>query len=145
METKDGKGARFIQRFAQNSAEGNAHELIRQFADSFLYAGPAGNQWMRASDFALALPKRKHRFEELGHRSTELIEAQEIWLGDRYVLVRSRWRFVFERLGQAVENLDTESNFLVDTGAEPFRILVYVSQLDPLEVLRERAVASSSA
>lgn len=145
METKQGKGSRFIHRFAQNSAEGNAHELIGQFADSFLYAGPAGNRWLRAADFALALPKRKQLFEEMGHRSTELMEASEIWLGESYVLVRSRWCFVFDPIGRAAEILETESSFLLDAGAEPFRILVYVPNLDPLEALRERAAATSSA
>lgn len=145
MDTRNSAGARFIHSFARNSAEGNIPELIRQFADSFLYAGPSGNHWMRAGDFALALPKRKQLFDQFGHRSTELIDVEEIWLGDRYVLVRSRWRFVFDRLGDAPGSLVNESTFLVDAGEEPFRILVYVAHRDLLEVLEENAPAASKA
>lgn len=145
MSTKDGAGVRFIQAFARNSAESNISELVGQFAESFLFAGPTGNQWVRACDFALALPKRKQVFEQFGHRLTELIDVQEMWLGERYVLVRSRWRFTFERSGQAVESLENESSFLVDAGAEPFRILVYVAHKDILELLQERTTAASTA
>lgn len=145
METTDGAGVRFIQAFARNNSESNISELVGQFADSFLFAGPTANQWVRACDFALALPRRKQIFEQLGHRSTELTDVQEQWLGERYVLVRSRWRFTFERSGQAVESLENESSFLVDAGAGPFRILVYVAHKDILEILQGRAATSSNA
>ena len=137
MGTKNGAGVRFIQTFARNSTEGNASELIAQFAESFLYAGPAGSQWVRGSDFALALPKRKQIFEQFGHRSTELSDAQEQWLGDRYVLIRTRWRFTFAPASSAPYMLDTQSDFLVDAGAEAFRILVYVAHQDIVETLRQ--------
>ena len=145
MELKEGAGVRFMQTFARNSAEGNGAELVAQFADSFLYAGPAGNKWVRAGDFALALPKRKQVFEQAGHRSTELIDAQEFWLGERYVLVRTRWRFAFELPPSAPYTLDTESSFLVDAGAEPFRILVYVAHQDIVEMMRERRAEEHDA
>jgi hypothetical protein len=139
MELKNGAGVRFIQTFARNNAEGNSAELIAQFAEGFLYAGPAGSQWVCADEFALALSKRKQVFEEAGHRSTELADAQELWLGDRYVLVRTRWRFAFELEGDAPYTLDTESSFVVDAGAEPFRILVYLAQQDIVEMLMRRS------
>lgn len=88
-------------------------------------------------------PRRKQLFEKFGYRSTELIEAEETWLGNRYLLVRSRWSFVFERLGRAAANLENESSFPVDTGAEPFRTLVYVAHWHVFEVLRERTAATS--
>lgn len=66
-------------------------------------------------------------FEKFGHRSMELIEAEEMWLGNRYVLVRSWWRFAFERLGRAAESLENESSFLVDANVEPLSMLVDVT------------------
>ncbi|HEV2134390.1 MAG TPA: hypothetical protein VGR47_09005 [Terracidiphilus sp.] len=141
MELKNGAGVRFIEAFARNSADGCIAELITQFCEQFLYAGPAGSQWVGAGDFALALPKRKQIFEQAGHRSTELAGAQELWLGERYVLVRTRWRFAFELDTKAPYTLETESDFVVDAGAEPFRILVYLAHQDIVEMLRRRIPA----
>ena len=107
MRTRDGAAARFIEDFARNSREGKGAELIAQLGESFLFAGAQGCQWVRAGDFALALPKRKEIFEAAGHRWTELVDAEETWLGERYALVRTRWRFVFER---APESMETESS-----------------------------------
>ena len=145
MDTKDGAGARFIQTFARNTAEGKGAELIAQFADSFLYAGPAGSQLVRACDFALALPKRKQIFEQFGYRSTGLADVRETMLDDRYALVHSRWRFTFAPAQGMAYTLDTESSFLVDTGAEPFRILVYVAHQDILEILQKRTATPANA
>lgn len=145
MHTKGGAAARFIQTFARLSAEANAVGLIAQFADSFLYAGPQGSQWMPARDFALALPRRKQVFEQFGHRSTELADVEEFWLGDRYVLARTRWRFTCEHGGQTRQMLDTASSFLIDAGAEPFRILLYVAHQDILEMLRQRGAAAAGS
>ena len=145
MDTRDGASARFIQTFARNTAEGKAAELIAQFADSFLFAGPAGSQWVRACDFAMALPKRRQFFEKFGHRATELADVRETRLDDRYALVHSRWRFTFEPAENAPFTLDTESSFLVDAGAEPFRILMYLAHEDILEILQKRTATHANA
>ncbi|HEX8712870.1 MAG TPA: hypothetical protein VF730_13415 [Terracidiphilus sp.] len=139
MHKRDGAAVRFIQAFARNSAEGNFVELVAQFAESFLFAGTQGSQWVRASDFAMALPKRKQIFAGFGHKSTELADAQEKWLDTRYALVRTRWRFSFDRGQNGPETLETESSFVVDAGAEPFRILVYMPHHDIVEMLRQSA------
>lgn len=138
MSTRNGAAVRFIEEFARNSAEGRIGKLMAQFAESFLYAGPQGSQWVRASDFALALPKRKELFDSAGHKSTELSDAQETWLDGRYALVRTRWRFAFQRGLPESAIIETESSFLVDVGAEPFRILTYLSHQDIVEMLRQR-------
>lgn len=139
MSTRDGAAVRFIREFARSSAEGKIGELVAQFAESFLYAGPQGSQWVRASDFALALPKRKALFDSFGHKSTQLSDVQETWLDGRYALVRTRWQFAFANGSPEREIIETESSFLVDAGAEPFRILSYLSHQDIVEMLRQRA------
>lgn len=139
MHTKGGAATRFVQEFARNSAEGNLAALVAQFADTFLYAGPQGSQWVRTEDFVLALPKRKETFESFGHKRTELVEVQETWLDDRYTMVRTRWRFIFERESRGSENLETESSFLVDAGAEAFRILAYIPHQDIMQMLAQAA------
>ena len=50
--------ARFFETYAFHTDKGNVPELVECFADVFLAASPQGAKPVRASDFALALPKR---------------------------------------------------------------------------------------
>ena len=133
--------ARFIRDYALHTDKGNVPELIACFADVFLAGGPQGAQPVRASDFALALPKRYKLFETMGCRSTELTGLQENWLDTRYVSARTEWQLTFERPGREPLPIVVQSTYLVDTGTEPFRILVYLAHSDIMAILKEHGIA----
>lgn len=135
---------RFIESFAHHSAARDFAAAVGQFAESFLVAGPSGAQCVRAADFARALPHRAELFDSLGRQSTELIDVQDSWLDARYAIARSTWRFTFRRADHAIETVDSESIFVVDTGSDPFRILMYLNPNDLMETLRQRGIAISS-
>jgi len=130
----------FFDEFARHTATGNVPELVSSYADVFLAGGPRGVQPVRATDFALALPKRYKLFESIGSRSTELIGLQENWLDARYVFVRTQWRLTFERSGAESLPIVVESTNLLDAAAEPFRILVYLAHADIMEVLKQHGI-----
>ncbi len=132
---------RFVREYARHTDEGNVPQLIACFADVFLAGGPKGAQPVRASDFALALPKRYKLFESMGCRSTELTGLQENWLDSRYVAARTQWRLTFERPGNEPLPIVVESTYLVDAGSEPFRILVYLAHSDIMEILKQHGIA----
>ena len=54
----------FFQTWELNMASGNVPALVASFAEVFLYASPHGTQSVKASDFALALPKAQAAFRE---------------------------------------------------------------------------------
>ncbi|HKO10880.1 MAG TPA: hypothetical protein VJV22_02855, partial [Acidobacteriaceae bacterium] len=60
----------------------------------------------------------------------------------RYALVRTTWRFTFNRPQNATETIDSESIFLIDTGSDPFRILLYLTPRDILDTLRQRGITT---
>jgi hypothetical protein len=130
----------FFDEFARHTAEGNVPELAASYADVFLAGGPQGSKPVRASDFAIALPKRFQLFETMGCQSTELIALQENWLDARYVAVRTQWRLTFERPGTESLPVVVDSTNLIDAGAEPFRILVYLAHTDIMEVLKQHRI-----
>jgi len=135
---------RFIQAYEQNGTSGEVSTAAQQFADAFVAAGPNGAQCVRNVDFAAALPKRKQLFEQLGYQSSELIDIQESWFDTRYALVKTRWRFLFRSPSDEIEAIEAASSFLVDTGREPFQILLYLAHQDLIEILKERRRAEGA-
>jgi len=140
VETKTSVLIQFIESFAHHSATRDFTASAARFAESFLVAGPAGAQCVRAADFARALPHRADLFDSLGRQSTELIDVQDFRLDDRYAIARTTWRFTFRRPNNAVEKVDSESVFVVDTGSDPYRILMYLNPNDLMETLRQRGI-----
>jgi len=140
MNSSNSSIERFFETYAIHTDKGNVSELIKCFADVFLAAGPQGAKPVLAADFALALPKRYKLFESMGCRSTELISLRQDWLDERHVAARTEWRLTFERPGAKPEQIVVESTFLIDSGAEPFRILLYLAHSDIMEVLKQRGI-----
>lgn len=142
MQTINPAVEQFLQNYANRTDQGNIPELAACFADVFVAGGPQGAQGVRASDFALALPKRYAMFAKMGCRRTELVSVEQQPLDARYVWARTRWRFTFERDGREPLPVEVESTYLVDAGAEPFRFLVYLAHQDILEILRGHGIGA---
>jgi hypothetical protein len=140
--------ARFLSLYARHTALDDISAIVSHFADPFLSAGPAGTQCVRVADFAAALPSKKALFDRLRSQPTELISVSETALDSRYVLARTTWRFSFQCESAAAHQVDTESTFLIDTGmpgtkAEDFKIALYLSHQDLMQILRDRGILQS--
>jgi hypothetical protein len=131
---------RFFREFERRTSGHDGAAQAAQFADSFLAAGPQGAQCVRASDFALALPKRKELFDRLGLRSTQLAALEETPLDARYTLVRTRWRMEFDRPDQERQEIFAGSVFIVDTSAPEYKIVLYLANQDITAILKERGI-----
>lgn len=140
MKTKTTAVEDFLYDYARHSDEGNVAELAACFGETFIAGGPQGAKAVRASDFALALPKRYEMFERMGCRKTELIGIDEQRLDGRFVSARTRWRLTFERAGLEPLAAEVESTYLVDAGVEPVRILVYLAHEDIFEKLKKQGI-----
>ena len=143
METTKSAVVRFLYDYARHTDLGNIPGLVACFAETFVAGGPQGAQAVRASDFALALPKRYQLFAQMGCRRTELIGIEERRLDGRYVSARTRWRLTFERAGYEPLPLEVESTYLLDCGGEPMRIHVYLAHDDIMEILKEHGIGGA--
>jgi len=132
--------AQFFSTFQRNSAGRDLPAALTQFADVFMAAGPHGVQAVRAGDFAAALPRRKQLLERLGSQSTTLVSLSESPLDGRYVLVKTRWEMNFVRGGGETQAILVDSIYIVDTVAEPFKIVFYLSPRDLMAVLKEEGI-----
>ncbi len=138
---------RFFRTFEANASGHDVEAQVSQFADVFMAAGPQGAQAVRASDFALAMPKRKQLFDRMGCRSTELVSLTEKRLDARYVLADTQWRMTFERADIAPQEVVVESVYIVDTGeaaeaggSDGGRIVFYLAKQDIMQIVRERGL-----
>ena len=131
---------RFFRIFESNASSDNVDAAVSQFTDVFMAASPQGTQSVRASDFALALPKKKQLFDRLGCRSTALVSLRETRLDGRYVLASTQWRMTFERGQGEAQDVVAGSVYIVDTGGEAFKIVFYLANQDIMQVLKDRGL-----
>lgn len=140
MDQKQSALTRFIESYARSTASRDIPAIVAHFAETFLVAGPAGAQCVRSADFARVLPRRTELFDSLGCQPAELLSMQHSWLDDSHASVRTTWHFTFLRPEHATETVDSESIFLIDTGTDPHRILLYLTPRDIMDTLRERGI-----
>jgi len=133
--------AEFLRSFAQKSSAESIPAQVSQFADPFISADPHGTRCVRLHDFAAALPKRKVLFDRLGCRAAVLVSLHETQLDARYVLARTTWRFDFARANpEEAEQVLADSTFLIDTGEEEFKIVMYMAHQDIMQMLHDRGI-----
>ena len=130
----------FFRLFTHNTNQRNIATSVSQFAATFLAAGPQGASCVRREDFAVALPKRKQLFESLGLRSTEFVGVESQTLDARFSMARTRWAMLFESGTQASQEIVVDSTFVVDTGVQPFQIVLYLAHQDIMVILKERGI-----
>jgi hypothetical protein len=132
----------FFQDFEHNSNLSETGAVISQFAEAFLVAGPQGTQVVQSNAFALALPRRKKQFEEMGCQSTDLISLRETTLGNHYVMAETEWQMTFAQGGKSPEEITVASTFIVYTGDEQPKIVFYLPQHDVMALLKNRGVGA---
>ena len=135
----------FFRTFEELTAESNAADLAGLYAPSFLLAGPSGSQLVRAADLQQAISKRKDLFKTLGCTSTHLATLQETRLDDRYSLVRTEWRWRFERSAEAPVEFTLPSSFVIDRSLDRWQIVAYIPHADVMAELRRRGLLAEGA
>ena len=134
----------FFETFERLSADGDAEALAGLYAATFLSAGRDGVQTVKSSDLVHVIPKRKQLLESVGCQSTKLVSVQETKLDDHYSLVRTEWRWRFDRADAPVE-ITLPSTFVVYRSGEGCRIVLYLTHDNIMTVLRERGILAESS
>jgi hypothetical protein len=129
----------FLRAFEHTDEQHDIDALVSRFADTFLVASPDGARTIRASDFALALPKRQKMFDEMGCRSTKLDAVIVTKLDERYVMAETKWRMSFAYGEGQAKDVVVGSTYIVDTRDDP-KILFYLSHQDITKALREAGI-----
>ncbi|MGA2571502.1 MAG: hypothetical protein ABSF23_13365 [Terracidiphilus sp.] len=130
----------FIRDYARNISAGNGAALLAQFADPFLAAMPQGAKVVSVAEHAKALPGRREFFERSGFRSTSLVSLHPIPLSSRYTLALTKWSMTFAVAQGAPREILLDSALIVDTGVDPFKIILYLAAEDLATVLKDNGI-----
>jgi hypothetical protein len=131
----------FFRTFEANASSNDVAAQVAHFADVFMAASPQGAQAVRASDFALALSKKKQLFNKLGCRTTALVSLQEVPLDARFAMANTQWRLTFVRDQREPEDVVVHSVYIVDRGVDPLKIVFYLANQDLMQILKERGIS----
>jgi hypothetical protein len=129
----------FLRAFERTAHPEDIAALASCYADTFLVAGPDGTMVVKREDFALALPRRKKMFDEMGCRSTKLGSAVVTRLDDRYAMAQTTWLMGFAHGAGEMSEVSVGSTFVLDTKNE-LKIVLYLTHQDIRTVLRERGM-----
>jgi hypothetical protein len=130
----------FFRTFETNASSNDVAAQVAHFADVFMAASPQGTQAVRATDFALALSKKKQLFNKLGCRNTTLVSLQEVPLDARFAMANTQWNLTFVRDQGEPEDVVVHSVYIVDRGVDPFKIVFYLANQDLMQILKERGI-----
>ena len=128
----------FFREFERNSNSSESGVVLSQFAETFVVAGSEGIQVVPADAFALAVPRRKRQFDEMGWRSTDLVSLRETTLGNHYVLAETEWRMMFDRGEKSPEEITVASTYIVYMGDQQPKIVFYLPHQDAMALLKGR-------
>ncbi len=128
----------FFRQFELNNSKSDFSAAVSQFADTFMAAGPQGAQCVKASDFVVALPKRKQLFESCGCHSMRLIRVDPHSLGDRYCMAHTRWKMNFAEGDLSSEAEFVDSTYVLEKTDQGFRIVLYLAHQDVFAILKQR-------
>jgi hypothetical protein len=134
----------FFERFQRISAAPDLEALAGMFTSTVMMAGPSGARAVSSADMLNAVAKRKRLFESAGHRETALVGFEEQSLTDRYSIVRTEWRWRFERGAEPI-TVRLPATFIVDRSADSPRIVVYVMHHDIAAELQGRDLLPPTA
>jgi len=67
------------------------------YAETFMFAGPAGVQAVKRDDFLKVLPRRKAFFASIGLTGTQVSRLDETMLDELHTMVRVEWALRFEK------------------------------------------------
>ncbi|HEY1895020.1 MAG TPA: hypothetical protein VGG62_02060 [Terracidiphilus sp.] len=130
----------FFRNFEANASSNDFAAQVAQFADVFMVASPQGAQAVRASDFALVLPKKKQFFDKLGCRTTAMVSLHEVPLDARFAMASTQWRLTFVPDQGEPQDVVVHSVYIVDRGVDPFKIVFYLASQDLMQILKERGI-----
>ena len=132
----------FLRGFERKTVSKDMAALLALFADPFLAAMPQGAKVVTAAEYARALPARREFFGRMGCESTSLVSVQHVPLSPRYALAFTRWRWVFGGEHVVPKEVFADTAYIVDTGADPFKIILYLPAEDMMAKLKQNERAA---
>ena len=133
----------FFEAYARATASLDPGFLEAAYADSFMFAGPAGTLTIKRDDFLKVVPKRRALFDAAGWKATELGAVEETVLDDHYVQVKAQWQFRFEKEAGAPVVEPAAATYILRRDASGLRIVFQLDHQDLTTRLQQLGLSSA--
>ena len=115
------------------------------YAETFMFAGPAGAQSVKRDDFLKVLPKRAGFFEAVGLKSTKLEALEATRLDDYYLMARATWNMRYEQDPERPIDDETSATYLLLEHDDSLRIVFQLDHQDLMQRVKELGLVPVSA
>lgn len=103
----------FFDQYAQSRSALDIDLIASQYTDSIMFAGPDGTYVAEKPAILAAFPKGQEFLKAHGHKSTKVLSFDETRLDDRYLLVRARFVWRFEKSSAQPIDVEVASTFIL--------------------------------
>ena len=119
--------------------------LGSQYADSFLFAGPAGALPIKRDDFIKILPKRSGFFKSIGLLSSKIIALEETRLDKSHFLVRVDFEMRFQKAESQVINEKISATYILFQQDNKLQIVFQLDHQDLTQRIKELGLYPAEA
>ena len=130
----------FFERYEESRNTFDQALIESQYADTFMFAGPAGARATDKPAVLAALARGRELFKTRGHKMTRLVAVSETSIDERYTLVRAQFVWRFEKEAAHPIDVDVDSTFILYVKDAVPRIVFQHEHEDFQQALRARGV-----
>jgi hypothetical protein len=127
----------FFNAYQQANAEFDIQRIAACYADVFMFAGPAGVQFVKKDDFLKVLPRRKEFFLSTGLASSTITSLETSNLDSKYCLTKAVWTMRFERSGIEPITSQNSSTYILSATDDRFEIVFQIDHQDLVKRVQE--------
>src|SRR4051812_35835777 len=103
----------FFDAYASATRTSDATFLASAYADTFLFAGPAGVHAVKRDDFLRIVPKRSALFRAAGQTGANVTRLDESPLDEMHTMVRAHWSLMFEQPPAPPVVVEAETSYVL--------------------------------
>ena len=120
-----------------SDSESSPEFIASRYSDSFMFAGPQGEQAVKKEDFLKALPKRQWFFKTVGLTSSTIRSLEETRLDDNYVMVKAYWNLRFEKEAEQPVVAEISATYILCQEESSLRIVFQLDHQDLMKTARD--------
>lgn len=136
--TDDGGMQQWFRDYADAVSRFDADRVSRQYADSYIEAGPKGSVCIHNDDaFREALEQKREFMTGLGFKSAKAVSVVDSRLDQNYSMVKVHWQMEFEKKPGRRIDAEFDNTYFVRHQGYDAQVVCYISHQDEEATMRD--------
>ena len=137
MSNNNAEVKSFFSGYEAANAIFDVEQIACCYADSFMFGGPEGVQYVKKEDFLKVLPRRKEFFRSRGLVSSNIDSLAASTLDSKYTLVKVVWNMRFERSASEPIYSQNTASYILSGANDGFQIVFQIDHQDLTKRVQE--------